>query len=1582
MGYVLPGWLDEILDFIGINFPNVDEDDYREMADAMREFADKFEGHGADAHKAVEQILASSRGWAVHSMQTHWAQVKAGHLDKIPELARLFADACDVVADIIFGMKTKAEAELAVMAGSVGLSVGLAFVTGGLSAVLGAAETQAMRQLVKRIIDEAADRCVDELLARVTAPVNAKLEAMVEDAVLNLANDAFSLPPDPTGAGGGGAGGGGNGGGADGHGHGHGGMQLASAGGGGGFVLASAGGGGAGGGDLFIDHEEFESGAGKVSSHGSELHLASSSPLGRARGAFGRTKGKDPFTQAFDSVLEGALHGSEKALKKVAKHVTETVPDRVRAASRLHKHNDHGIGTEIDGIGLGKGGGTGGGKHGHPGVDGGPGLHPGDLSKQARAMNNRQLCGDPVDMASGQMVLAQTDADLAGVLPLTVRRTHLTGYTSGRFFGPSWCSTLDERLEDNSGSAGGAWWYREDGSILVYPRLPDLVGDRVQPAEGERLPLTYVSEGAMYVLTVDDPHSGLRRSFEQSSTQDGVWWLTGIEDRNRNTITIERDEDGTPTAVTHTCGYRIRVDADPKHRRVTALHLLTDDGPIRLRAYGYDDAADLAEVRNGLDVPVRLTYDAAHRITGWRDSHGTTFTYEYDDRGRVVATRGSDGILSSEIAYGEPDADGMTTVTYTDSLGHPTVYRANWRGQIVAVTDPLGNTVTQRWDRYDRLLSRTDAAGDTTEWTWDEDGNLVAVREADGTVTTAEYDERGMPVVMTGPDGAEWRCAYDRAGNHTELFAPDGTVTRYTHDERGAITAITDALGATETFRPDPAGLPMARTDALGHTWTFTRDAFRRPTSITDPLGAVTRLEWDAEGHLLRRVEPDGTERTWTYDGEGNRLTETDANGGTTRFEYTHFELLAARIQPGGARYEFAYDTEMRLTEVRNPAGQTWSYAYDPVGQVVRETDFDGRTLTYTHDTTGRTIARSNPLGQTVTQHYDAGGRLVAKDADGAITSFAYDPAGRLLRAESPHSVMELEWDVQGRLTAETVDGRTHRYTYDAVGRRTGRTTPSGTATHQRYDAAGNRTHMEMAGRPLSFTHDAVGQELTRTFGLPERAVTLATSWDTVGRVSEQTVLSQGRTLRARAYTYRPDHQLLAVTEQRTGEHRRFTLDPDGRPLAVEARDWTERYLYDSEGNQTEASWPDRAPHPDARGPRSYDGTRLGSAGSLHYTYDAAGRVVERRRKRLSRKPDVWRYTWDAEDRLTSCTTPDGTLWTYTYDVFARRTAKRRHAPDGTVVEETVFSWDGGRLSEQYDSTTRTTLTWEYDGMRPLAQAEAREAGGDQEDVDSRFFAIVTDLIGTPTELVGEDGEIAWHSRSGLWGATAWNRDATAYTPLRFPGQYADQETGLHYNHFRHYDPEPGRYITPDPLGLDPAPNPAGYVDNPVTMSDPMGLAPCMDAMRQMAEQINNLKTNKWEHQAQTVAVIHAQTPKGPVTFVAGTSKSKLDADQVKLAKSMGLVPIPDDAYMKVPKGVKGGHAEQNILAYLSRLNEGKDQPTWLPTHGAASKNVCLNFCAPLIRGSNGAMYGPVSDGGYGTTRQKQFYWPARHTPG
>nr|MYU48500.1 type IV secretion protein Rhs [Streptomyces sp. SID7803] len=94
--------------------------------------------------------------------------------------------------------------------------------------------------------------------------------------------------------------------------------------------------------------------------------------------------------------------------------------------------------------------------------------------------------------------------------------------------------------------------------------------------------------------------------------------------------------------------------------------------------------------------------------------------------------------------------------------------------------------------------------------------------------------------------------------------------------------------------------------------------------------------------------------------------------------------------------------------------------------------------------------------------------------------------------------------------------------------------------------------------------------------------------------------------------------------------------------------------------------------------------------------------------------------------------------------------------------------------------------------------------------------------------LVDETGRIAWRARATLWGGTtAWSRTSTTYTPPPLPpASTTTPESGLHYNVFRHYDPETGRYLTPDPLGLDPAPNPSAYVHNPHTWTDPLGLSP------------------------------------------------------------------------------------------------------------------------------------------------------------
>lgn len=320
MGLVLPSIIDEALDLIGVNWPNIDEDDYFEMATSMRDFAEQFEGRGGDADKAVTRILNSSEGWAVESMQKHWTYVKTGHLDKIPEVARLFATACDGVGEIIRGLKVKAGVELGVLAGTIVAELAAAPLTLGLSAAAAAGEIALMRTVVKRIVDEAVDQIVDALITKVTEPVTGKLAELVSDMTLDLAEGAFNPGDKP------------------------GGMKLASA----GDSDSEGGGSGGAGKATVIDHIEFEDGAGKVSRHGSDMGSQSGIHLSKSKVSFGRTKGKEPLTQAFDGILEGAIDGMEKAAKKAVDHVTDTIPERVKAASRHQKRKDHDVRDEVE----------------------------------------------------------------------------------------------------------------------------------------------------------------------------------------------------------------------------------------------------------------------------------------------------------------------------------------------------------------------------------------------------------------------------------------------------------------------------------------------------------------------------------------------------------------------------------------------------------------------------------------------------------------------------------------------------------------------------------------------------------------------------------------------------------------------------------------------------------------------------------------------------------------------------------------------------------------------------------------------------------------------------------------------------------------------------------------------------------------------------------------------------------------------------------------------------------------------------------------------------------------------------------
>ncbi|MBM9506142.1 DUF6531 domain-containing protein [Actinacidiphila acididurans] len=1030
--------------------------------------------------------------------------------------------------------------------------------------------------------------------------------------------------------------------------------------------------------------------------------------------------------------------------------------------------------------------------------------------------------GDPVDVVSGQMITSATDIDLPGLLPVMLRRAYASGYTGGRWFGPGWASTLDQRIQIDP---DGIHYAGEDAEIQHYP-LPTSERSQVLPKRGVQRPLTWDRDSD--TIRIEDSATGWTRHFAPPPRPGArTRTITTLTDRNGHRIDYTQGPDGLPAEICHSGGYRIAVDTvlTPAGPRITGLRLLHDDAGSAVETpvvqYTYDGRGRLSGITDSTGLPLIYHWDDQDRIISWTDRNNHWYAYEYGPDGRVTRGHGPRGALETHFEY---DLAGRVT-TMTSGLGEPTEFHYDQHRHLVQTVDPLGGTIGTEYDRFGRLLSRTDELGRTTRVQYDAAARPVAVIRPDGREVTAAYNGLGLPSTIIDADGSVWQQEFDSAGNRTVLVEPNGATSHYAYDVLGHLTAVTDALGRTTTVRCDPSGLPVESTDPLGATTRYRRDAFGRIIAITNPLGATTRLDLTTEGKVTRAVHPDGSQESWSYDAEGNCTAHVDPIGGTTRYEYTHFNLPTAKTDPDGTRYEFTHDAALRLTQVTNPLGATWTYRYDPAGRLVHETDFDGRTLAYSHDAAGRLAARTNALGQTVSYEHDLLGNIAAKTADGRTTRYERDPLGRLLQAADPEATLAWQRDPAGRVTSETCNGRTLTYAYDVLGRRTRRTTPSGVVSVWEYDATDHPVSLTTAGRTLSFEHDLVGRQTARGLGA---ALTLAQAWDELGRLTTQS-LNGGRsgTVLTRAYTYRADGRPTGLDDSLSG-HRAFERDAMGRVTAVRASDWSEAYAYDEAGNQTAAHWPEDHPGQDATGPRAYTGTRIHRAGSLRYEHDGQGRIILRQKTRLSRKPDTWRYTWDTEDRLTSVTTPDGTVWRYLYDPLGRRIAKQRLADDGTIAEETAFCWDDALLAEQTTTSPQTpnsvTLTWDHDGLHPVTQTERMTDSTTQQEIDQRFFAIVTDLVGAPTHLVDESGGIAWHSRTTLWGSTTWPAASTAFTPLRFPGQYFDQESGLHYNVHRYYDPETARYATTDPLGLVPAPNPTTYVDDPHTSTDPLGL--------------------------------------------------------------------------------------------------------------------------------------------------------------
>jgi RHS repeat-associated protein len=1019
---------------------------------------------------------------------------------------------------------------------------------------------------------------------------------------------------------------------------------------------------------------------------------------------------------------------------------------------------------------------------------------------------DRTYCGDPIDVSTGRMMLPQTDVEILGALDLIVTRTHVSGYRLGRWFGTAWASTVDQRLEADE---TGVHLAVEDGRLLSYPVPP--ADGAVLPGVGARWPLRRVEGGYQVV----DPAAERRYLFAERGGDRLP--LVLVADGDGNQIELHYDPAGVLAELRHSGGHRIAVRTE--NGLITAFDLVGADGrqDLRLAEYRYDDQRRLVEVTNSSGRPMRFDYDAAGRIVRWEDRNGMWYGYRFDAEGRCVQATGKDGFLNVGLSY---DQERQVT-TSVNSLGHSTHYQLNDQLQVVAETDPLGNTTTFEWDPFDRLLSRTDPLGRTTHYGYDETGHVTEVTQPDGSRALAEYNEAGRWVSMVGPDGGVWRREYGAAEKLASEIDPLGAATTYHYDLAGNLDVITDAMGQTTRFTHDPSGRPVSVADANGAVTSYEYDPFGRPRTITDPLGGVLRLAWTPEGEVREQIEPDGAVWRSQQDPEGNTTEVVDAAQRRTRTTFGPFSEPIEEIAADGSRIGYAYDTELRLVSVTNEQGLVWRFRYDEADNLVEETDFNGRMLRYSYDAAGDLVGQTNGAGQTITIERDALGRIVRRGAPDDVAVFGYDPAGRMVLARNDSAEVTFGYDAAGRTVTQSINGRVVHSEFDRLGRRIRLRTPGGAETGWEYDALDRPTVLRTAGRVLRFDHDPLGRLVQRQLG---GSTVLRQRWDAANRLAGQVVQAGGRVVQQRDYAYQVNGYLSAVRDALSGP-RQLTIDDLGRVRAVQGPDWQERYGYDPAGNMVEAVWPTPVGTP-AVGERSYAGTLLLSAGQLRYGHDAEGRTVSR--EMLSAQgARMWRYEWNADSRLVGVSTPDGQRWRYRYDALGRRVAKQRLDPVGAVLEQVEFSWDGAELIEQVRSGIGlrpivTMWNWQPGADAPVSQLEWPLGAADR--TDERFHAIVADLVGRPTELVDEAGALAWHANTTLWGAALPTR-GTADTPLRFPGQYADSETGLHYNLHRYYDPETGRYLSHDPLGLDEGTETFAYVGNPTEWIDPLGLA-------------------------------------------------------------------------------------------------------------------------------------------------------------
>ncbi|WP_025857519.1 RHS repeat-associated core domain-containing protein [Pseudomonas sp. CHM02] len=1029
-------------------------------------------------------------------------------------------------------------------------------------------------------------------------------------------------------------------------------------------------------------------------------------------------------------------------------------------------------------------------------VDDVPAVAKNPAGDAAASSDKTATNGCPVSMVTGEELLTLTDGALDGFLPFEWTRLYRTSAVEvdcGLGFG--WSHSLAHRLVVEGDSV--VWTDHENRSTTLP--LPSVS----RPAITNSL-----AEAAIYLGSLPD-ELVLAQASRFYHFRDGV--LTAISDAYDNRLRICRDVLGRIERLDNGVGRSLLLHY--ASGRIVAvdyqIQRIVDEGPYvwvteqTVVSYTYDDLGRLISATNAVGESEVYRYDQQHVILERGLAGGASFFWEWERSGkaaRCVRHWASFSQMDTRYAW---DDNGQVRVFNAD--GSQEVYVHDQRARLVQRVDPDGAEHFKSYDDKGRLTVEQDPLGAITAYQYDEAGRLVALFPGDDEPTTYEHDNGFVRVVRRGE--AVWKYERNDQGDVTRKTDPDGHATDYSYNKYGQLIGVCYPDHSCQRLVWNERGQLLEEQLPNGGIKRYRYDDLGRQIAREDEHGALTQYQWDSVGRLTRVVLPGGAHREYSYNAYGKITSERDELGHVTRYEYADgLHLISRRINADGSQVNYRYDNvRLLLTEIENEVGETYRLQYHSNGLIQQETGFDGQRTAYVYDLNGNLSEKTEhgDDGSRLVTRYerDHAGRLVRKTLpDGGAVDYGYDRQGNLLSVEDGHWALAYEYDTQNRLTAEHQGWGTLRYGYDACGQLHNLRLPDNNRLTFNHDKGGHLATVELNGAVLTSHLFNAGREQQR-----QQGQLLSTyQHDHQGRLFNQSINDAEGPVYRRHYDYDKSGNLTRLLDTRKGDHR-YHYDPLNRlTRADHTQGEQERFGHDPAGNLLMQDRP---------GPDIVAGNRLMIQGDHHYDYDAYGNLIRERRGKGHQL--VTEYRYDCQHRLIGIKTPNGQTASYRYDPFGRRISK---TVDGITTE---FFWQGDTLIAEHHENRHHSYLYEPDTFRPLALLDGF---GPKE---TKPYHYQLDHLGTPQELTDPDGEIVWSAHYRAYGEISRLDIGKIDNPLRFQGQYFDQESGLHYNRHRYYNPEVGRYLTPDPVKLAGGINAYQYVPNPTGWVDPLGLSSC-----------------------------------------------------------------------------------------------------------------------------------------------------------